>query len=112
MGWGRLHRDVDFKAVLPGVARSRDEGSCAVHLPVGEPVVLKRGEVHLGELLEHGFGLGSLDGQLDIGIAAVQDVHLPLFVFPNPLEILVLVGCVNANENVFRIDPVKDNVVR
>src|SRR5258708_3595430 len=59
-------RHVDLEAIFAGIARARDDGRRAIHLAEGEPVVLDRAEVDVGQRLQEALGVGALQGELGV----------------------------------------------
>jgi hypothetical protein len=114
VGW-----DVDLEAVFAGVAGASDEDVVERgpllqgELAPGEPVVFDRGEVGVGELLQRGFGAGTLDGELGVEVGVVVDVdagHGP-DLFADPRDVLVASACVDDEEVVVVAELVDDHIV-
>ena len=95
---GLLGRDVDFETVLAGVAGARDAGGRAGDFAVGEVVILDRREIGAGQLLQSRWRLGPLNRQLRVTIACKLHFGVSLVQRGDVLEILILIGGVDAEE--------------
>ena len=73
---GLIGGQVDLKSVFSGVAGARDErvGDAANRAP-GEPIILDRAQVGLGQLGQRILGPRPLDRELGVVVAVVADVH-------------------------------------
>ena len=78
---------------------------------VGEPVIADGGQIGGGELLQRGARVRTLDGDLRVVVARQADLGVEVVVRPDVLEILLLVGGVDAQEIVVVGDFVDQHVV-
>ena len=73
---GLVGGHVDFKAIFAGVAGARDQRVVqATDRAPGEPIILDRAQVHLGQFGQRLLRARSLDGELRVVVAVVADVH-------------------------------------
>jgi hypothetical protein len=88
-----------------------DAGRRSANLAVGEPVIFDAGKVDRRQLLHRGAGLRALDGELRVAVAREIDYGIEAVVGADVLEILVLVGGVDAEEVVVVGNLVDQDVV-
>ena len=111
---GLVGGQVDLKAVFSGVAGARDErvGNAANRAP-GEPIILDRAQIRLGELGQGVLGPRPLDRELGVVVAVVADVHAGkgTHLGANPLVVLLAGAGVDDQQVVVVAEFVHQDVV-
>ncbi len=95
-----LGREEQLEAIFPGVAGAGDPAVDAADLAVGEPVVLQRAELCVGERLKNPDGLRSLHRQQTVPVSIVLHRGCCRVVLDDPLVVLVLVRGIDHQEEV------------
>ena len=89
----------------------RDPGGRAGDFAIGEPVILDGAQIHGCEFLQGRSGFGSLDGDLCVAVAVILHHGVEAVLGRDVLEILILIGSVDAQEVVIVGDFVHQDVV-
>ena len=96
--FGVLRREVQFEAILAGVAGSSDEGLHAIDLACQEPIVFQRRDRRAGETLHNAERPGPLHGKLRISLACVLHLSVEAAVAVDVVEVLILVAGIHAKQ--------------
>jgi len=97
---GLAGRQRDFKAVLAGVARARDQAINAADFAKSEMIVADGLERNGGEVLQDLLGARALDRELRIARTGVFDFGVKLVVGDDVVEIRVLIAGIDAQQTV------------